>query len=213
VPVEIRSAVPADAPGVLAIYAPVVRDSPTSFEFEPPTVEEMRERMEVAARVAPWLVCVEGDALLGYAYAVRFRARPAYAWALESSVGHHRLIAGITLPNAASVRLHEGLGFVAWGVVHEVGYKFARWHDVGFWELVLGEGRAPAAPFAPEALLEREEWVRAPEGAARRVNDAPHLFLGGRARMTSLGFFCGRDPRLLSSYVPCARQAWTRRMP
>jgi len=176
-----------------------VRDSPTSFELEPPALGEMRERMELAARVAPWLVCVEGDALLGYAYAVRFRSRPAYDWAIESSVyvhvdarrrgvaralyealiegvrlqGHHRLIAGITLPNAASVRLHEGLGFVAWGVVHEVGYKFARWHDVGFWELVLGEGRAPAAPLAPEALLEREEWARALEGAARRVNDAP----------------------------------------
>ena len=103
-----------------------------------------------------------GD-VLGYAYATAHRARLAYRWSAEVSVyvaatarrggvgrrlyralfdilarqGYINAYAGITLPNPASVGLHEAVGFRAVGVYHEVGHKLGAWHDVGWWELRL----------------------------------------------------------------------------
>ena len=176
----LRLARRADAAGVLAIYAPIVERTAISFELEPPSLEEVERRI---ARGASWpfLVCEEGGELAGYAYAVPFRDRPAYRFAIESTVyvaegarrrgiarglyrsllgcldaqGFARVIAGITLPNAASVALHEAIGFRPCAHLECVGWKFGAWHDVGYWALSLRPGRDREPPVGePLPLLE-----------------------------------------------------------
>jgi phosphinothricin acetyltransferase len=159
----VRPAVAADAAGCLEIYAPIVRDTYTSFETEVPTPEEFARRIEETARDYPWLVCEIGGAIAGYAYARGHRERSAYQWAVEVSVfvagdyhrrgvgcvlytelfeilrrqGYFNAYAGIALPNPTSVAFHESMGFVPVGVYEKVGYKLGRWHDVGWWALRL----------------------------------------------------------------------------
>lgn len=156
----IRPATPEDAAALQAIYAPYVGDTPVSFEVEPPSVEEMSRR--VAAATA-WIVFEAGGAVVGYAYASPHRERAAYRWSLDVSVyvrpdhralgvgralytrliaicadlGYHNAFAGITLPNPASVALHESLGFGLVGVYRDVGHKLGRWHDVAWFQRVL----------------------------------------------------------------------------
>ncbi len=169
---RLRRASPADAAAVAAIYAPYVEGSAVSFETEPPGADLMRERIEAGGELYPWLLA-EGEEVLGYAYASAFRARPAYRYAVETSVylaaaahgrgigkalyealirtleaqGFAQAIGAITLPNAASVRLHESLGFVQAGAYRQVGYKMGRWHDVGLWQRALGpETNPPREP-------------------------------------------------------------------
>ena len=162
-PYRIRSATARDAPKIAAIYAPYVRDTVITFEFEAPSADEFAARMATGDGRYPWLVAEGASGILGYAYASVFRARPAYRNTAESTVyidqsarhrgigralmeallaelrhrAFHRVIAGVTLPSDASVRLHERLGFTKVGVFREVGRKFDQWHDVGFWELPL----------------------------------------------------------------------------
>lgn len=173
----IRLAAADDAPQVRAIYAPIVTETAVSFEIEPPIVEEMRRRIETTLLTLPWLVC-ERDGVIGYAYAGVFRSRPAYQWTVEVSVyvhaahrgkgvaralytslfeclrvqGYRTALAGIVLPNSASVALHERTGFRSIGVFHHVGYKLGAWHDVGWWELTLQKG--VDAPSPPRAVNE-----------------------------------------------------------
>ncbi len=169
---RIRIATREDAAAVLAIYAPFVRETGVSFEYEPPSVDQMRARIVDSLVERPWLVCERGDQVLGYAYATHHRSRIAYQWTVETSVyvspSHHRCgvgrglyhallpilkllgywnaLAGITLPNAASVGLHESLGFKPIGVYPAVGYKFGVWHDVGWWSLRLRDDAEPPRP-------------------------------------------------------------------
>jgi phosphinothricin acetyltransferase len=170
---HVRFATEADADGMLAIYAPIVRDTPISFELEPPSLEAMRERIAATAKALPWLVSEAGGRVLGYAYASRHRERPAYRWAVDVSVyvgpeargrgvarrlyapllglvrdmGYARALAGIALPNAASVGLHEAFGFRGIGVFERVGYKLGAWHDVGWWQLdLVGSDENPREP-------------------------------------------------------------------
>ena len=175
---RIRLATPGDAPAVRAIYRPIVEETAISFELEVPSVAEVARRISATLERAPWLLCEERGELLGYAYAVPFRARPAYSWSMESSVyvdsshqrrgvarglylsllgclreqGFHRLVAGITLPNPASVALHEDLGFEPVGSFRDVGNKFDGWHAVGFWELELQP--LPNKPTLPLSIEE-----------------------------------------------------------
>lgn len=160
---HIRLANSGDASGIHAIYAPVVRDTPISFELEPPTVEEISDRVRSTLTHYPWLVCTMGDQLKGYAYAGSHSGRAAYRWSVNVSVyvaadvrrlgvgralyealfailriqGFWGAFAGITLPNPASVGLHESLGFRTVGAFERVGYKLGQWHDVGYWQLTL----------------------------------------------------------------------------
>lgn len=164
-PGKIRSATASDAPGILAIYAPIVESSAISFELEPPGIEEFVDRMATVMKDNPWLVMEHEGVIVGYAYATVFRGRAAYSHTRESSVyvhpdyhgkglgkdlmlalleelsdrGTHRVVAGATLPNRGSAALHESLGFRYVGTFHEAGRKFDRWHDVGFWELGLDD--------------------------------------------------------------------------
>ena len=174
--IMVRAAVPADAPAVAAIYAPVVTDTAISFEEQPPTPDEIGRRMLARPRL-PWLVADDGGRVAGYAYASAHRARPAYRWSADCSVyldpayrgqglgrrlyqqlitevrdlGYRTLFAGIALPNPASVGLHEALGFTPAGVFRDVGWKLGAWRDVGWWQRSLditGSGADPAEPRA-----------------------------------------------------------------
>jgi len=162
--VTLRPAEPADAPALLAIYAPLVESTAVSFEDVPPSAEEMAARIVATLRTHPFLVAERQGTIAGYAYAGRHRARAAYRLSADVSVyvategrrrgvgralysalleelarrGFHAAFAGIALPNPASVALHEALGFTPVGVYREVGFKLGRWHDVGWWQRLLG---------------------------------------------------------------------------
>ena len=157
----VRTARPADVEAMLAIYTPMVEQTAVSFELEPPSPDEFGERLAAtAANDDPWLVSEIDGVVAGFAYASRFRSRPAYGATRETTVyvddahrgrgvgrslmttllteleskGIHRAIAGIVLPNEGSIALHEALGYRLVGVFTEVGHKLGRWHDLGFWE-------------------------------------------------------------------------------
>lgn len=158
---QIRAVTSTDAADMLAIYAPVVRTSPISFEHEPPSEESFTKRVVDISSQHPWLVAEVDGQIVGYAYGSLFRDRPAYRGTRETTVyvhdgyqrrgvaralmsalldqlrqsGAHSVIAVITLPNAASVQLHQSLGFRHVGTFQEVGRKFDSWHDVGFYQL------------------------------------------------------------------------------
>jgi L-amino acid N-acyltransferase YncA len=184
---EIRPADDGDAEGIAEIYAPIVRDTAISFELDPPSANEMRKRIGDTLKSLPWLVCTDSQGIRGYAYAGHYRARPAYRWSLEVSVyvardtrrqgvgerlyralfetvarqGYCRAYAGITLPNEASVKLHQALGFTPVGIYREVGYKFAEWRDVGWWQLALGDPVAePEDPLDFESVRPSLNWDR-----------------------------------------------------
>jgi phosphinothricin acetyltransferase len=159
----LRDAGAADAAAIAAIYNHYVATTTISMENDPVTSEDMAGRIaDVQAAGLPWLALIEDGRLCGYAYASKWRARPGYRHAVESSVyvdpalrgrGHgltlyrallarldgrfHSVIGGIALPNAASIALHERLGFRQVACFHEVGHKFGNWVDVGYWELTL----------------------------------------------------------------------------
>jgi phosphinothricin acetyltransferase len=175
-PLIIRLATPDDADPIQAIYAPIVRDTVISFEVEPPSVGQMRQRVVETLAHYPWLVCDDRGQVLGYAYGSKHRERAAYQWSADVSVyvhaaarrrgvgralytslfqilalqGFYNAYAGVTLPNPASVGLHEAVGFTPVGVYRTVGFKLGGWHDVGWWQRPL---REPAAnPEPPRAL-------------------------------------------------------------
>lgn len=168
-----------DAAAIAAIYAPYVNDSAISFETVAPDAEAMRERIESGGSLYAWLAAEEDGALLGYAYASAFRPRPAYRYAVETSVylapvaqgrglgrilygelirileaqGFVQAIGAITLPNDPSVRLHEAVGFVKAGVYAQVGYKMGEWRDVGLWQRALPPAANPPREPIPFAQI------------------------------------------------------------
>lgn len=160
----IRPARAADADAICAIYNHYVATTTISFEEAPVTAAEMAQRIAAVEEAdLPWLVMLEGETLVGYAYATKWRVRAAYRYSVESSVyvaaehagqgvgrqlyeallaqlrerDLHLVIGGIAQPNEASVRLHERLGFQKVAHFSEVGLKFGRWIDVGYWQLKL----------------------------------------------------------------------------
>jgi L-amino acid N-acyltransferase YncA len=162
----VRSARAGDAAGCAAIYAPYVTGTAVSFELTPPDAAQMLRRM---ARSYEWLVAEADGEVLGYAYGGPYRERAAYRWAAETSVylradsrgrglgsalyteligrlerrGLRTLVAGITLPNPASVALHGSFGFETVGVWRRVGWKFDAWHDVWRGQRFLAAGDDP----------------------------------------------------------------------
>jgi phosphinothricin acetyltransferase len=170
---NIRDADPArDGAACAAIYAPHVEASAVSFEERAPEAGEMTARIERYGASHAWLVGEMGGEVVGYAYATAFNERPAYRWSSGVSVyvaedargrgigralyealfdrlrerGFRMACAGITLPNAASVSLHESLDFEEVGVNREIGWKEGAWRDVGWYQLELvpaGEGPPP----------------------------------------------------------------------
>jgi phosphinothricin acetyltransferase len=168
----IRDAGPDDAAACAAIYAPYVRDTAISFELEPPSAEQMAARIAASAAGHAWVV-LERDGVVGYAYGAQLHSRPAYRFSCEVSVyvdvgrrgagagrtlytalferlvarGFRNAVAGMTVPNEASERLHLAIGFRPVGAYRNIGYKLGRWHDVAFFQLALAEPEAsPAEP-------------------------------------------------------------------
>ena len=160
----IRHADPAaDAAACAAIYAPYINDTVISLEEVPPTPEQMGHRIARITERYPWLVAEDAGEIAGYAYAGPHRERAAYRWASDVTVylspahfrrgigsalytalfdllvfqGVYVACAGVTLPNEASVGLHESMGFLPVGVYRRVAWKFGSWHDVGWWQLDL----------------------------------------------------------------------------
>ena len=170
---RVRLATPDDAAAIAAIYAPYVTGSVVSFETEAPTADVIARRMAEAGDLYPWFVACADAAVLGYAYAAAFRTRPAYRFSVETTVyvsgeaqrrgvggllygtllplleaqGYTQAIAAITLPNPASVTLHERFGFHRVGAYEQVGFKQGGWHSVGLWQRPLAPLRdTPAEP-------------------------------------------------------------------
>ena len=165
----IRAATGADATGCATIYAPYVRDTVITFELTPPDEAGFARRV---AQSYAWLVAAGDGEIFGYAYAGPYKDRPAYRWAAEVSVylrmdrrgrglgrqlyqqlfallterGFRTLVAGITLPNPASVALHTSFGFEPVGTWRRIGHKQGAWHDVWWGQLFLGGGDPPADP-------------------------------------------------------------------
>ena len=178
-PVTIRLAAAGDAAGVAAIYALYCESTSVSFETTAPTADEMAARIATIEREWPWLVLDVDGRIAGYAYASRHRERAAYRWAVDTAVyiaeafqgqgagralyttlfallrrqGYFRVCAGITLPNAPSVRLHESMGFKPVGVYRRIGFKLGRWHDVAWYQAELRpDDGDPAPPVALSAV-------------------------------------------------------------
>jgi L-amino acid N-acyltransferase YncA len=167
----IRDAAAADAAACADIYAPYVRDTAISFEEAPPSAAGMAGRISDAQRAHAWLVLEQDDGVVGYAYGGPFMSRAAYQWATAVSVylasgrrrtgagralyealfarlaarGHRTALAGIALPNEASVGLHVALGFEHVGTYRRVGWKLGRWHDVAWYQRPLAEDDGPPA--------------------------------------------------------------------
>jgi L-amino acid N-acyltransferase YncA len=171
----IRDASTADAARCAAIYAPYVLETAISFESEPPPAAEMAERIAEAQRAHAWLVLETDGEVVGYAYGGPFASRAAYQWAATVSVyldgarrrrgggralyealfdrlaarGHRTALAGVALPNEASVGLHRALGFELAGTYRRVGWKLGRWHDVAWYQRPVGDGTdGPPAPLS-----------------------------------------------------------------
>jgi phosphinothricin acetyltransferase len=159
----IRPATPLDAEAITSIYNPYVTGTTISFETAAVPVEVMATRIQGVLQTHPWLVMEQGPDIVGYAYATRWKPRDAYQCSVETAVyvaagqvrrgigaslyqalipelrdrGFHTALAGIALPNEASVGLHERLGFRKVAHLPQVGRKFGQWLDVGYWALLL----------------------------------------------------------------------------
>jgi phosphinothricin acetyltransferase len=182
---RIRFADESDAAAIAGIYRPVVESTAISFETVPPDRDEMARRIADTTREHPWLVCEVGSRVAGYAYATKHRVRSAYRWSVDTSVyvdanfrqggvgrglygslfgilsaqGYFNAYAGIALPNAASIALHEAVGFRKIGVYRRVGYKFGEWRDVGWWQLELrAHDAAPVEPLDIDTVRARPGW-------------------------------------------------------
>ncbi|WP_426105977.1 arsinothricin resistance N-acetyltransferase ArsN1 family B [Massilia sp. TSP1-1-2] len=161
---HLRDATADDACAIAAIYNHFVRTTTISFEEEPVSEADMQMRIAAVHSAAlPWLVATIDGKVAAYAYATPWRVRPAYRFSVESSVyvapeaarhglgralygalferlrnaGRHLVIGGIALPNDASIGLHESMKFDKVAHFSEVGFKFGRWVDVGYWQLRL----------------------------------------------------------------------------
>ena len=163
----IRSATAADAQAICSIYNHFILQSTATFEEAAITAHEMAARIAAIVPRLPFLVAELDGAVAGYAYAAPWKTRSAYRHTVESSVyiapqlggmglgsrlvqallqdlrerDVHAVLAGIVLPNGASVGLHEAFGFSQVGQMREVGRKFGQWLDVGYWQLMLAPQR------------------------------------------------------------------------
>ena len=182
----IRLATPADAPAIQAIYAPIVRDTPISFEYDVPTVAEMERRIRDVLARRPWLVYASEGRVLGYAYARTFRERAAYDWGVEAGIyvdagaqkrgigqqlyatlfdvlralNYCQVWASATVPNESSERLHARVGFEFVGRFPKAGYKFGKWHDSVFWRYALRDFPDHPEPIGNvNDLVQTKEWA------------------------------------------------------
>ena len=174
--VTVRPATTADAAAIAGIYAPYVLETVITFEETPPTASDFEARMLATPRL-PWLVAVRAGTVVGYCYASPHKTRASYRWSADISVhvaqserghgvgrllygellplvrslGYVSVLAGITLPNDASVGIHEAFGLTPVGVYRNVGFKHNKWRDVGWWQLTFAD--------PPDQPAEPRQWL------------------------------------------------------
>lgn len=166
---NIRPCQQQDVRSICDIYNHYVDNSIATFEEVHVTEQEMQRRISAGMESFPWLVCVVDDQVVGYAYASKWQGRSAYRYSAEVTVyvrhgearrgygrglyaelldrlagTYHAIIAGISLPNESSARLHETFGFEKVAHLREVGRKFGRWIDVGYWQKLMPTTEEPA---------------------------------------------------------------------
>ena len=160
---KIRQANPEDAEAVARIYNHYIENTVITFEEKAVSADEMQGRIADVTANLPWLVCEKDGTPAGYAYATKWRVRSAYRYSAETTVyldsaqtgkgigtklyeallgelkakSMHVIIAGIALPNAASEALHEKMGYRKVAHFEQVGWKFGKWIDVGYWQRIL----------------------------------------------------------------------------
>lgn len=171
--ISVRLVTPDDAAAIRDIYAPYVESTPITFENDLPPLDVAQDKIREHLELLPWFVATDpdqNDAVVGYAYASEHRSRAAYRWSADISIyiaashqglgigrklyetlipivrklGYRMLHAGITLPNPASVGIHESFGFQPIGTFPKVGHKCGEWRDVGWWYLDLMPSADPA---------------------------------------------------------------------
>lgn len=159
----IRSVHIEDAQALLDIYNYYVLHTTVTFDIEPLALETFQTKIEHIITSYPFIVFESEGEILGFAYGSRFRPKPAYDYVVESTVyvkhGHHgkqigsklyaellkqlkqtklhTVLGVLTVPNDASIKLHERFGFKQVATLDEVGFKFGQWQDVGIWQLHL----------------------------------------------------------------------------
>ena len=165
----VRDATPDDAAACARVYAPYVLETAVTFELEPPSVSQTADRIAAALRTHAWVVLEQDGRIVGYAAAGPMKDRAAYRWSCEVSVylergrrrtgagralytalferlaarGYRTAVAGMTLPNDASVGLHRALGFEPVGTYRRIGWKHGAWHDVAWAQRSLADGQDP----------------------------------------------------------------------
>jgi L-amino acid N-acyltransferase YncA len=186
--IEIRAATEADAGSIVAIYGPFCESTPVSFESAAPLPTEMAGRIRTLSAKLLWLVMTVDSVVRGFVYASPHRDRAAYRWSVDVSAyvdpdfkrkgvgrslytslldllrlqGYFKAYAGITIPNPASVKLHEAMGFTLVGVYRGVGFKLGVWHDVAWYQLSLQpERKNPDLPLASPDFIDSLQWNEA----------------------------------------------------
>ena len=194
---EIRLINEADAQAVLTIYKYYVDHTIISFEYEVPSLEEYLQRINVNTEKYPWLVCLNNNKIIGFAYGSTHRYRTAYQWSPESTIyiapdfhtrgigrilyktlfeilklqGYYNVFAGVALPNQKSVGFHQAMGFEEIGIFKKVGYKHGNWHDTHWFQLSLNEYKPnPTTPLLFKDIVQTNEFVTIMNSANTQLN-------------------------------------------
>lgn len=176
---EIRLINTSDAAAALAVYAPYVLNTAISFEYDVPSLDDFKKKIEKISSQYPWLVCEYNGQIVGYAYGSTHRDRTGYQWSPESTVyldeqyhrrgiarvlyetlfkllkmqGYYSIYAGILSSNVKSVEFHRALGFEEIGLFKNIGYKLGEWHSNLWMQYFLQEHIAePSMPIPFTAM-------------------------------------------------------------
>ena len=192
---EVRLASTNDARKIIEIYSPNILNAAVSFETEVPSIEEMQKRIVICLEIFPWIVCIVDGEMAGYVYASKHRERKAYQWSCDCTIymndefkgkgigkelyhllfkilklqGFRNVYAGITLPNEASIALHEKCGFEKFAEYGNVGYKLGEWHTVGWWKLRLNDYDPDPPPPLKFSELDTEMITQLFQQTARAI--------------------------------------------
>ncbi len=186
-----------DTAAALGIYKPYVENTAITFDYDTPSIAGFSEKIDTITAEYPWLVCMHGDEMAGYAYASRHRAKTAYQWSPESTIylapefygkgiakalystlfsllrlqGYFNVYAGVTIPNEKSERFHKAMGFEELGIFTKIGFKLGRWHDTKWLQLHLAEHiDNPALPAPIAEVRNTDEFNKIMEEANRLLN-------------------------------------------
>lgn len=196
--ITLRAATEADAPAMLALYAPYVTETTVSSEYEAPSLEEFSGRIRTFGKTLPWLICLIEGEVAGYGYAAPHRTRAAYQWSVETSIyvaqdwhrhgvasalyaalfevlamqGYYNIFVGITAPNERSMKFHGAMGFCISGSYQDSMYKFGQWRDVLWMAKSLRAHDGEPQPTVPFPEIKDSPLV---ERALRQAKQRIHL--------------------------------------